>query len=129
MNYSEWTDEEVYSHDAYYRSVISKMHERHAQRRLFFSVMRHPELRLLRAALQCLKIEYGVDLTTITHLEIIPSTVWNSTWILLTDRLECVFLDPENNKPDFVYRLYMAENLAEEYDNSQEIRHFAATQI
>lgn len=78
----------------------------------FFATMRHPEMRLLRAALWDLKWEHGVDWETFTKLDI----EWfgnpnNQCWMLTTDSHMSVCYYPNDARPDFtVMRLHDADD-------------------
>ena len=81
--------------------IMTELHER---RRLFFAVMRRPEMRLVRAALWDLKWEHDTPWEGVTELEI--AVFKTGIWILRTDRHLSICYEPEASKPDFQVQSY-----------------------
>jgi hypothetical protein len=77
-------------------------------RGMFFSAMRRPEMRMLRAALWDLRWEHNIDWRTLTKLEIDPYLADEQRmWMLITDRHLVFSHDPESAHPYFyVTRLH-----------------------
>lgn len=68
------------------------------RRRLFFASMRHPEMRVLREALQHLHIDQGIDWRAIQCMGMFRYGTDDSCWMMITDRLVVACLCPD--KPD-----------------------------
>lgn len=94
------------------------------ERGLFISTMRHPEMRLLRAALWDLKWEHGIDWTSITSLEITPQQPpYTDCWMLETGNHLSICYWPQDEKPEFtVVRLHDASDPLCECDYCREAR-------
>lgn len=65
-------------------------------RRLFFAVMRQPEMRVLRLALFHLKWGKGIDWREIQEIEVSPPGDLDRCWMLTTEKYLVVCLDALN---------------------------------
>jgi hypothetical protein len=71
------------------------------ERRLFFATLRHPALRVLRAALMHLTWEHGIAWQDLTMLAIdIAPGGW--PWVLTTDHHVLLCCRPDEDHPDFL---------------------------
>jgi hypothetical protein len=84
--------------------------ERIERRRLFFSAMRRPEMRVLRAALWEMRWEHDIDWRDLTKLEIESMQHLSdndATWMLTTDHHLIYCMDPASGPFHFyVVRLH-----------------------
>lgn len=100
------------------RVSLGELHER---RRLFIQAMRHPEMRLLRAALKDLKWEHCIDWCDVTKLEMAPYS--QGCCMIVTDHHMSVCLDTATKYPYFhVMRLHDAEDEFCECEDCQDSR-------
>lgn len=85
---------------AFRRKLDALCREASERRRLFFAVMRRPEMRVLRAALLWLKHESGVEWKTLTSLSIEQRFDAYSPWMLTTEGHLVICYD-EHDPTDF----------------------------
>jgi hypothetical protein len=81
------------------RSDLISVDEYHEHKRLFFSLMRRPEMRWVRECFKHLKYDQGIDWRTIKEIEIDPpwEHPWEmkTSWIMTTDAFVSILLDPQ----------------------------------
>lgn len=80
-------------------AVLQPALKEHERRRLFMSVMRMPEMRLLRLALRHLRDDAGIDWRDIQEIQLF--TLSDGSWCMDTDKYLVYCLYPQDTELDY----------------------------